>query len=118
MVMEKLGSDLEFLMKKCGGKLSLKTVLMIADQLIERVEYFHNKNYLHRDLKPENFLVGLGKTSSFIYLIDYGCAKRYRDPKTADHIPFRDDRTLTGTARYVSKNTHLGYGMAETSFDF
>ena len=59
-------------------------------------------------MKPDNFLIGLGQNASLVYMIDFGLAKKYRDPKTHQHIPYRDKKSLTGTARYASINTHLG----------
>lgn len=81
---------------------------MLADQMISRVEYLHSKNFLHRDIKPDNFLMGTGKKGHHVYVIDYGLAKKFRDPKTHQHIPYREGKALTGTARYCSINTHLG----------
>lgn len=81
---------------------------LLSQQVISRIEFVHSKSFIHRDIKPDNFLMGLGKRANQVNVIDFGLAKKYRDPKTHIHIPYRENKNLTGTARYASINTHLG----------
>ena len=108
MVMDLLGQNLEDLYNYCAKNFSLKTILMITIQMIERLKHVHDNHYIHRDIKPENFLIGKDTTAKTIYLLDFGLAKRYRDEHTHIHIPLKENRNLTGTARYASCNAHNG----------
>ncbi|GFS74588.1 casein kinase I isoform epsilon [Nephila pilipes] len=108
MVMELLGPSLKDLFISCNRKFSLKTVLLLADQLISVIEYIHTNNVIHRDIKPDNILMGLGKKKNLVYIVDFGLAKEYRDSRTNLHIPRRENKALTGSPRYASINSHLG----------
>jgi casein kinase 1 len=110
IVMDRLGPSLQNLFDACDRKFSLKTVLMLADQMITRVEQMHAKDYLHRDIKPDNFLIGghqVGK-AGLVHIIDFGLAKRYRERKTQKHVAFGEGKGFLGTARFASLNAHRG----------
>lgn len=104
IVMELLEKSLGSIMKGLEHPFSVKSVLMIGEQMLSIIQYIHEKNYIHRDIKPDNFLM----KANNLYLIDFGLAKKYRDPTSFQHIPYKTDRKITGTVQYVSINTHMG----------
>lgn len=118
LVFELLGPNLEDLFCYCGEKFSLKTTLMLADQLLSRFESLHTVGYLHRDVKPENFLLGTGRQGNTVYMTDMGLAifrqpARRRIPPGSRGVPVSSggvpsEPSLIGTCRYASINAHLG----------
>lgn len=57
----------------CVGKLGI--------QMVEILEFIHDKHIIHRDIKPDNFVMGRGEKSIYLYLLDFGLAKNI------DHQP-------------------------------
>ena len=121
LVFELLGPTLKDLFRYCGNQFSLKTTLMLADQLLRRFEALHSHHYLHRDVKPENFLLGMGQQGNVVYMTDLGLAI-YRRPQplssgsaAAHDHPTRSPQLL-GTCRYASINGHLGIGRWQGNY--
>lgn len=108
LVIDLLGPSLEDLFVACGRKLSLKCVLMVADQLLSRLETLHTSGYTHRDVKPENFLMGIGRRKHVIFMTDFGLAQPYVNFETGSHIPYKEGKRMTGTARFASIHTQRG----------
>eukprot|EP00826_Nyctotherus_ovalis_P050246 TRINITY_DN6140_c0_g2_i2.p2 TRINITY_DN6140_c0_g2~~TRINITY_DN6140_c0_g2_i2.p2 ORF type:complete len:221 (-),score=65.51 TRINITY_DN6140_c0_g2_i2:346-1008(-) len=106
--MELLGKNLETVFNYCGRRFSLKTVLLLLDQMVHALERLHAKSYVHRDIKPENFVMGIGKKEGTVHLIDFGLSRRFRDHISGLHTPYRVQKNFIGTVRYASINAHFG----------
>ncbi|OIW30471.1 kinase-like protein [Coniochaeta ligniaria NRRL 30616] len=108
LIIDLLGESLEQLFRRCRRKFPLKTVVSLAQQMLLRIEDVHEtrSDLVFRDIKPANFLLGRPGTprAETVHLIDVGMAKKYRDPETRQHIPYREGRSLAGTARYEQQS--------------
>jgi serine/threonine protein kinase len=102
IVLDLLGNSIRQLFRDNGRQFSLKTILMVIDQMLTRVEYLHLKGFLHGDLKPSNFLIGLNSQSNVIYLIDFGLATPIPTLETVGL------RGFSGTPCYASIRVQSG----------
>ena len=107
LVMDFLGPSLEDLFEFCNYKFSLKTVAMIALQILDRIEYVHNHSIIHRDIKPDNFLIGTNKNKKNIFIIDFGLSTKIID-NDLNHILYKKIDSFTGSFRYSSIRNHRG----------
>jgi hypothetical protein len=44
--------------------------------------------------------MGMKSAGNTVYIIDFGLSKRYRDPRTLVHIPWKSNKSLTGILEY------------------
>lgn len=104
MVISMLGKSLDVCFKEAPNRFSLKTVLLLADQMISRIQYLHSKGIIHRDIKPSNFMMGSGNDQNIVYLIDFGFARSYCNLTTKEHNVERNSTSFIGTPSYASIN--------------
>jgi serine/threonine protein kinase len=108
MIMDYLGPSLEELFTYCSKQFTLKTTLMLAEQILSAIHNIHKNGIVHRDIKPDNFLIGYGKTHKKIFLIDFGLSKTYINSNTFQHEEYNQCKQFTGSFRYSSIYNHKG----------
>ncbi|TKR93955.1 hypothetical protein L596_008314 [Steinernema carpocapsae] len=108
IAMEMLGPNLcDIRKKRASRKLTVPTVLRMAQQAVDALKLVHDIGYLHRDVKPSNMCIGRfsNRTHRTFYLVDFGMTRRYRSESGS----FRKERVYAGfrgTLRYVSLTVH------------
>ena len=91
--MELMGKSLQKLLSLLPKKkMSIRCVCNLGYQMVEILEYIHNKHIIHRDIKPDNFVMGKGIKSKNLYLLDFGLAKKYRSSKTLKHYEMKQKK--------------------------
>ena len=109
LVMELMGKSLEEIFESLPNKkMSINCVCKLGIQMLQILEHIHNRHIIHRDIKPDNFVMGRGDKSKYVYLLDFGLAKKYRSSTTLLHYRMIKKKNLTGTARYASINALNG----------
>ena len=79
VVIDRLGSDLEKHFKSGEAPFPLTTVLRVAVEVMEALEFIHAKHYVHNDIKAQNLMTGFTTdTADRIFLLDFGLASKYR----------------------------------------
>ena len=108
LVMQLLDKSLDDYLYKLKT-FSIKTTVMLGCQMINILKYIHDKHIIHRDVKPDNFVMGKKELNPFLYIVDFGLAKKYRSSITLKQLPLTKRKSLTGTARYASINALQAY---------
>ena len=106
LIMTLLGPNLEQLMKLCGGNFSLKTTTILSLQLLDRLEVLHEHGFVHGDIAPENFVLGLNNDSPFVFMVDFGRCKKYKDTSSNQHIGYKENVVYSYNSTFASINAH------------
>ncbi|KAL9107674.1 MAG: hypothetical protein Q9227_007481 [Pyrenula ochraceoflavens] len=89
------------------GKFTEKDASQTIRQVLEAVDYLHDRNIVHRDLKPENLLYVDKNPDSQLVLADFGIAKMLDSPGEVL-------TTMAGSFGYAAPEVMLkqGHGKA------
>lgn len=106
LIMQLLGKSLDTIFEECNSSIDIGTVMKMGITIISNLEKIHRIGIIHRDIKPNNFMFGMNDKANDLYVMDFGLSKKWCVNR--DHIEFKTNRSMIGTARYASLNIHLG----------
>lgn len=61
---------------------------MLADQMVETMEFIHSKNYLHCGLALRNIMMGFGSDENKLFMMDFGKGRKIFN-KQGKHIDYK-----------------------------
>ncbi|EIW54980.1 kinase-like protein [Trametes versicolor FP-101664 SS1] len=106
LIMDRFGPNLGHIRRFCRGIFTLRTICMLAEQMLTRLEFVHSRGIAMCDVKPQNFAMGVGRAANIVHLLDFGHLALYIDPNTNSQVPPDRPRHALGTARYASVAAH------------
>lgn len=111
LVTDLLGPSLEQLFEYCEKHFSLKTTIMVAEQLLDRLESIHSKQLVYCDIRPMNFLLGLGAKTDKIFVVDFEKTRKFVD-EDGNHKALRESKIPVGTGNelFLSVHAHMNIG--------
>ena len=112
LVTEHLGPSLAMLLRYCGGRFRLKTVLMIADATLELIEFLHSANFVHRNINLSSLIMGMYQNSHVVHLTNFGHCQLFCDPKTSCHSNYKEVKEPNINGVYLSINGHAGIELS------
>ncbi|XP_061914863.1 serine/threonine-protein kinase VRK2 isoform X1 [Entelurus aequoreus] len=107
MVMERLGTDLQKICERNGGRVKKASVLRLGQVVVDVLEYMHQNEYVHADIKASNLMLGY-KDSQKVYLVDYGLSYRYCPDGAHKEYKENPKKGHNGTIEYTSLDAHRG----------
>ncbi|KAF8214152.1 kinase-like domain-containing protein [Mycena galopus ATCC 62051] len=108
IAMQLLGPPIQS-MSKQECRPTMRNLVAVTCQMLDALAHVHRHQIIHGDIKPDNWVFGTGEhdcPAGRVYLIDYGLAKWYVDPKTSKHIEEGTVPAFRGTVPYASLNAH------------
>ncbi|KIK96562.1 hypothetical protein PAXRUDRAFT_10721 [Paxillus rubicundulus Ve08.2h10] len=118
-------SHFEYLGMELGGKsvmdivkhndshgVQLKTVILLALQIISALQHIHSRGFIHRDVKPDHMLLSLSDSARIMF-VDYGIAcPRPQVSSTKRYDPELQRKQVVGTLKWASLNAHNGLHLS------